>query len=312
MQILDAETNLRDYLLQLRAKNIKIISAFAGGTENLLTKMIAGGNSVELVVGTINAFTSPDFISFCAELKNTSLVAHVDFRGHLSTHWKLYLINPDITIIGSANFTDLGVSLQRDTCIVISSNSLYREYIKKFRSLKDHPAVLRANSSPGFKTAFATYRLAHERTQAGLTRARQSPTLEAWLGDESNQAIALFIWTAPHPEKDKIQAQQLLDQDSPALRDYFTYQVPKSKLPYSEGDVVLCCGARGGQMDFYVFDKIIYKGGKHFIYSYRRRGLIPPFNLAPIKAKIKDHVARELQDLPTSLSRTALATLAKA
>lgn len=315
MQILDSSSSLRDFLLKIRGEKITLISAFAGGTENLVLNMLEGGNTIELVVGTINAFTSPTFIEFCASQKNPSLTAYIDFRYHLSTHWKIYLVSPNTVIIGSANFTDLGVSLQRDTCVVIRSDLLYLNYEKAFRHLKNLPEVLRANTNQQFQNAFTAYKLAHQRTQASLMRARPYATLEAWLTDESNQAIPLLVWTARHTDKDKAKAMQLLQQgsteeESPSLRDYFTYGALKNDLPYSEGDIVLCCGVKGGHMDFYVFDKIIYKSGMHYIYSYRKRNLKPPFDLSPVRAKLKHLVASVSQDEQTVLTRASLANLA--
>ncbi|MFA0648524.1 phospholipase D-like domain-containing protein, partial [Vibrio cyclitrophicus] len=59
-----------------------------------------------------------------------------------STHWKLYLIEPNVVIIGSANFTALGVSLKRDTLVFLESEDLYNEYLTKVENLKSSPLVL--------------------------------------------------------------------------------------------------------------------------------------------------------------------------
>lgn len=45
-----------------------------------------------MVVGTINSFTSPNFIERCGSEAGSNLSLWVDLRYHESVHWKLYLI----------------------------------------------------------------------------------------------------------------------------------------------------------------------------------------------------------------------------
>lgn len=86
MERLDTENDLENFLLGQCERSITIVSAFASGTVGLL-ESIAAKNDVEVIVGTINAFTSPKFIDEARKLLRRRL--WVDFRGNSSIHWKL-------------------------------------------------------------------------------------------------------------------------------------------------------------------------------------------------------------------------------
>ena len=310
MKILDSSACLGDYLKSHKQKHIRIVTAFASGTEAILSTLLDNANTIELLVGTINAFTSPKFIEHCAKQDSENLKAFVDFGYQSSTHWKLYLISPNIVVIGSSNFTITGISLARDTCLVVDNTDLYNNYTKRFQELLGSQSVICVKSQR-FKSAFNSYCVKHDQSQAGMARSRQYSTLKEWLSDESNQLLPLFIWVGKHTAETKAEATRLLqensaEEDVPALRDFFTYSVKKNKLPFRQGDVVLCASNRGGYLGFYTFDRIIYSKGCHFIYSYRRSQYQHPFDLNGLKEKLKQAIPDISKRRATHIARDEL------
>lgn len=292
MQILDSEENLRSYLLTHENKYIKIVTAFAGGTEKLVSSLLDKMNVIELIIGTINAFTSPNFIKFCADSTHPNLTTFIDFRYQFSIHWKLYLIDPDIIIIGSANLTETGLSLKRDTCLIIENLKIYQEYTKKISALKVVNGLVKAEQTTIFNNFFDQYLIEHVRSQAHLALTKKFSTLNDWLSDETNQSLQLFIWDKNHSPKNKNDANTLLEANSVEgasikVREFFTLFKKKSKLPFEQGDVVLCASRRGGHIGFYVFDRIIYSQGCYFIYSYQKKTYPMPFDLKPLTSNLK-------------------------
>ncbi len=91
----------------------------------------------------------------------------VDFRGQESIHWKLYLIEPDTVIIGSANFTHVGLSLARDTCVVIKNKNMLKEYQEIIDGFLDNAEVM-SSVDPQFKEKMNKYRTKHQRMQQAM------------------------------------------------------------------------------------------------------------------------------------------------
>lgn len=295
MEILDNESNLAAYLGKQSGKRITIVSAFASSTESLVDSLRQNGNQLDMVVGTINAFTSPDFIEHCGSEAGSNLSLWVDFRYHESVHWKLYLIEPDIVILGSANFTQIGVSLVRDTCVVLSDASLYQAYQAKVESLKSSDRVLACTHSQEFEDALETYKFNHRRMQAGLARTAQFLDGESWLGEESNQSIPLFIWYSAHTAESSSEALKHLNSSSDGVawsdvKEFFTYECVEGGLPYEEGDVVLTARCNGTHISFYTFDRILYRDGVYYIYAYRKKRYSMPFKLEGTKERLKDAI----------------------
>lgn len=311
MKILDNSAGLGDYLKSHKQKTIRIVTAFASGTEEILSSLLDNANNIELLVGTINAFTSPKFIEYCAKHDSKNLKAFVDFRYEESIHWKLYLISPNIVVVGSCNFTKTGISLARDTCLVVENDDLYNDYAKRIQGLLDSHEVIDVKSQR-FEKAFKDYLDRHGREQAAKTRSRQYSTLEKWLSDETNQQLPLFIWDGKHTEKTKAEASRLLQANSaegdvPTLRDFYTYEAKNNELPFKQGDVVLCASNRGGYLGFYTFDRIIYSKGCHFIYSYKRSQYQHPFDLnGLLKEKLKQAIPDIYQRKATHINRDEL------
>lgn len=282
MRILDNNQSLQTYLLSVHNKNITLVTAFASGTEDILSNILENNNTVEILVGTINAFTSPKFIEYCLLHKDQKLTLLVDFRYQNSIHWKLCLINPNIIAIGSANFTITGLALNRDTCIVIEDDNLYNLYMDRYKILIQEPRIKTAHER-GFNAEFVKYKNLHNKNQAALARSGQYESLKEWLEDESNQSIPFFVWENQHTEETKKIARDLIKNENKEdnrshLRDFFTYP-GKHDLPYRQGDIVLCANKNGSHLDFYTFDRIIIKDRKYYMYSYRQKTYQRPFEV---------------------------------
>ena len=315
VQILDSENSLNQYLTAQSGKSIKIVTAFAGGTEAVLGRLIGKKNKIDLLIGTINAFSSPKLIEYCRAHSTTRFRTYVDFRYHNSVHWKLYLVGPRTVVIGSANFTETGLSLQRDTCVVIDDRDLYIRYEKLFHALLTTPETLKADHTEAFEKHFGIYCNLHTKMQRSMARSKSSSSLQAWLEDETNQQIPLFIWESTHSDETKAEAKQLLrkamarDETMPALRDFFTYDAEEGKLRFSQGDVVLCTSMRGGHIGFFVFDRIIYREGCYFIYSYRQKKYPAPFSVGPLRQKLKAIIPGLFQKDAEYIDRDVLSAL---
>jgi hypothetical protein len=318
MKILDNENNLEMFLASIENKQVFIVTAFASGTEYLIEKLLENENKVELIIGTINAFSSPALIDFCAIHKNKKLSTFVDFRYQNSIHWKLYLIEPNIVIIGSANFTTTGILLTRDTCVVIEDEGLFNSYIGRINGIKKANDVIKTNSAT-FCEKFEEYRLKHQNSQNDRVRSNQYGTIESWLEDEYNQSIPLFIWTNYFEEGDRERADEILEHESSKQEDggfntsifklKHTYQ---KKIPYKSGDTVLSIRNTGIYPIFYTFDLIIYdkKTKKNYIYQ-KGNCTSRPFKLdETLKQKIKIKFREaDISDEQCSLERSFLESL---
>ena len=308
MEIMDHEKNLAAYLEKQSGKKITIVSAFASSTESLVDSLRQNGNQLDIVVGTINSFTSPGFIEHCNRKVGTNLSLWVDFRYHESVHWKLYLIEPDIVILGSANFTQIGVSLVRDTCVVLSDASLYEAYQVKVQHLKSSDQVLTCTQSQVFEKAMESYKLNHRRMQAGLARTARFLDVESWLGEESNQSIPLFIWDLAHTPESRDEALKHLSATSDDVawcdvEEFFTYECVEGELPYEEGDVVLTASCNGAHIGFYTFDQILYRNGVYYIYAYRKKRCSVPFKLEGTKKRLKEVIPAWYEDGRIEINR---------
>lgn len=314
MERLHNENDLEKFLLKQYGRSITIISAFASGTAKLL-KSIATKNDVEVIVGTINAFTSPSFIDDARELLHRRL--WVDFRGNASIHWKLYLVSPDIVVIGSANFTNQGIGMGRDTCVVIQDGDLFDEYQQQLAILKSESEVL-DGGSPGFDDALERHREQHNRNQAALqiaqqaahsasrSRTRKVPPFDEWV-KQGFLTIPLFLWDEKHTEEIKAEAVRIVnDQEILAehaagnankhvdfqrrpYRDFLTEVIDDSKPSFEPNTVVLATKADGAYMRFMQLDLVVRKAdrGLDFMIERRKVRYPQPFEITPeIKASI--------------------------
>lgn len=309
MKILNKEENLASFLKGVREQEITIVSAFASGTEGVVDMLLDHGNKLEIIVGTINAFSSPGFFDHCKKNKNDSFSLFVDFGYQNSIHWKLYLIKPETVIIGSANFTCTGLGLTRDTCVVIEDRALLESYINALNSIKSSSDVVGCDEGH-FDDELQKYRANHRRMQVGRVQSVRASDGNEWLAAEENQLIPIFIWDSKHTKATIDEAHELLSEEldekpNSILRDFFTYECQETDLPYRQGDLVLCMDRKGSYSDFYSFDRIIQKEGLNYIYSYKRKRYERPFRLSDgIKSEIKNRVEnwyeRDIKELVRS------------
>lgn len=314
MERLHTENDLEKFLLKQCGRSITIVSAFASGTVKLL-KSIAVENDVEVIVGTINAFTSPTFIDDARGLLGRRL--WVDFRGNTSIHWKLYLVSPDIVVIGSANFTNQGIGMGRDTCVVIQNGQLFEEYQQQLTVLKMDSEVMDGTDF-GFDDAFERHREQHNRNQAALQIAQQGsqsasqshtckvPPFDEWV-KQGFLTIPLFVWDEPHTQAEEAEAVRIMydhegvvehaarnankpfDSEVRPYRDFLTVASDGPKPPFDPNTVVLATKANGRYMRFMRLDVVVRKAdlGLDFMIERRKVRYSQPFEINPaIKAAI--------------------------
>jgi hypothetical protein len=319
MKPLNIKRNLASYLKNIKKRKVSIVTAFASGTEELLNSIIKNDNKIDLIIGTINSFSSPKFIDHCLNIENKNFSAFVDFRYENSTHWKLYLVEPNIVILGSANFTNVGVRLSRDTCVVIEDIELHRAYTQEISKLKKSDSVLGLGDSKEFNVQLDKYRLRHRRMQRGLGRSSQCENISKWLENESNQTIPLFIWKDSHSKETIKEAHELIEDKKSSIsisdiREFFTYESLENELPYEQGDIVLCTNSTGSYIDFYSFDRIIHRNDMNYMYSYKSKGkqYMRPFKISKeTKVAIKESVPMWYDKGLTELTRNELYDLAQ-
>ncbi|WPD21647.1 MAG: phospholipase D-like domain-containing protein [Candidatus Electrothrix scaldis] len=311
MKILDSNNDLESTLKTFSNRKIQIVTAFASGTEDLLGTLVANGNRVEIIIGTINSFSSPKLIEYCQNNADEQLMTYVDFRYESSVHWKLYLVDPNIVIIGSANFTVTGVRLERDIMTVVKNESLYHEYKAKIEGLKNKQHIVNVSDSKIFVKYFNEYRKKHKNMQKSLTRASQHKTLATWLKDEANQIVSLFVWERDHPEEEKKKAYSLVEQSDlevtrEDIKEFFTLECGKNKLPYEGGEVVLTAKDTGAYIQFQSFDLILYDKGIHYIYSFKKKRYKYPFKIDEIKVQLKEIIQEHYEKGITEINRNEL------
>jgi len=298
VEIFDKLSDLERLFDSIDNSKVTIVSAFASGTESVV-KNLATTNKVELIIGTINSFSSPKYIENLIELKAKNLSLYMDFRYGMSTHWKLYLIDPDIVLIGSANFTSLGISLKRDTLVRIDSESLYNEYISKVENLKSESLVLNSKSEE-FNQKFNLYRQSFIESQSANQSGKTKSNLQTWLVDDHNQAIPLFIWDSEIEPETYEQAFVLIEDKEPEVESkesyrLSTYNCKPNELPYLEGSLVITMNEKGSYAKFERFDRVLYKDGVHYLYSFKGKRKNSPFDLAEISSGLK-LIANELYE----------------
>ena len=332
MKILSSEDSLRSFLLDHRNTKVQIVTAFAYSTAGLVKTLKSQGNTVEVVVGTINAFTDPDFIEEVSCFLSKGL--WVDFRGPRSIHWKLYLVAPKTVIVGSANLTDTGLDLSRDTCIVLKNQALYSDYQRRVEELKVTSAEVLRPASRKFRSTLAAYRELHERSQAAKQRAESTnsssqahlPTLSQWL-HAGNSRLSLFIWERELTESEKRHggaiARKAVKASGPTSTSLATHRPYKHlfaadligrRPKFAAGTVVLSAKQTGGYITFVGIDVVQrhFSSQRDYYISLPKRGGHPElFQLTPVvKEGLKKLITgEELRDA-VSLNRKQLLELA--
>jgi hypothetical protein len=310
MEILDNDNYLRAKLEKQVGRDIHIVSAFASSTDDLIS-LLRESNRVELIVGTMNYFTAPEFIQAVRDQSQGREGFWVDFRGPASIHWKLYLISPHTVIIGSANLTPKGLAMRGETSVVIHKKALYQEYRARIVALQSGKNVVAA-SSKTFDRRLREYTALHDRSQAGRQAGgadrpedkTRIPTLAEWLKDESNQSVSLFLWESPVEEKLVTAAKKIVNRKraaegreptAPSRKPYSelftTNQDDDGQTPYRSGDVALCASTRGGHISFRKFHIVQRVGKSDLMIEVRREPNAMPFQITgAIKLAIKRHI----------------------
>lgn len=312
MEILDSDNDLRALLLKQSGREVYIVSAFASSTDGLIANLRVR-NRVELIVGTMNYFTAPEFIQSVRDQPRGREGFWVDFRGPSSIHWKLYLISPDTVVVGSANLTDKGVSMRGETSVLIRDKGLYENYRTRVAALQADPNVVPATSK-AFTRRLAEYGARHQRNQAGRqatgadrpTGKNRVPTLAQWLEDEANQSIVAFLWEDRVEERYVKEAKKLVNSlreaegKAPSTSgrnpyiDLFTMRLdPDEKSSFRSGDVALCASIRGGHIGFHKLHIVKRVGRTDVMIELRREPDSFPFEITPsIKEAIKQYIKK--------------------
>lgn len=293
MQILDTHNRLDTYLRQYHGKTITLISAFASETNDLLGDLLTQDNSVTLIIGSINAFTPPTFITACKEkaFANRSFSFFVDFRYENSTHWKVYLIEPDVVVIGSANLTATGTRLARDTCIVVHDRTLYMHYLAQATAMLNTPGVV-SSTSKAFDRQLTEYEARHRRVQGALQRSQSYTGVDEWLADDTNQTLPIFVWSEPHAAAAKGTARQAHENVSAQnhwdeVKDFFAFESEGKPCPYTEGSMVLTVRGTGAHPQFHTFDRILEQEGVYYCYAFKKKKYPKPFDIKALADGLK-------------------------
>ena len=196
MEIIGINNNLDNFLRDVKNSRVDIAVAFASKTEKVIDALTANGNEVFFIVGTINCFSDPVFIRHCQEIaqENPKLNLAVDFRYDDSIHWKVYLISPDIVVIGSANLTVTGLSMMRDTAVLIEDTNLYNNYQALLSNLRNIKNVV-ALADNRFDIFLSEYEKKHRLPiPTRNIRSGQLPSFTEWFARDESQGLPILIW----------------------------------------------------------------------------------------------------------------------
>ena len=313
IKIVDSRRDLEKYLSSVKNTRIDIAVAFASKTESLVEKMLKNGNRVNLILGTINYFSDPVFIRHCqsiAQKKRSRLNFAVDFRGHESIHWKVYLIAPDTVIIGSPNLTTTGITMERDTAVAISDKRLYKTYLSLFTKLERDPQIVDCNERR-FENLFSNYEEQRRRfplrvtgNRSGKRRSVSAPSFANWLKQDTAQTLPIFIWDSNlTPQEKKVFKTKIAPQitsrleDSVDVRIVGCYQGHKQEQDYNNGDAILMLKSNGKHVHFEVADFVVFGAGNWWLCGIKRKRFSRPFVITQKLAKaIAKNAAKWFED----------------
>lgn len=263
MEILDQESCLGNELKKYKDADIIIVSAFVSGIGNHLENLIKQNKHVSLYTGVLNSFNNPRELKQIYKLakKNKKFDFYVNFNRKTSTHWKLYLISPSTVIIGSANYTEVGLKTIRDTMLHLKKSEIYEQYKNKILSEKNY-----CNSKcEDFITKLNEYKGEYKESYARD------------IANEVNVEIPLFVWGNTIPEEEKKDILKKANEyykgteakiDRKRVRDFFF--MPKDESLYTEGDRVFCVSSRGKYPSFHYFDRIFSDNDTTYMISLKR------------------------------------------
>ncbi len=284
MEILGTDHNLENILCSIKDARVDIAVAFASKTKPVVDKLIANGNEVYLTIGTINCFSDPVFFKNCQEIASqySKLDFAVDFRYHNRIHWKVYLVSPNIVIIGSSNFTTVGLSMSRDTAVMIEDDNLYREYRQILSNLRANERVVAWNDKR-FDRLFAVYEKQHRNKPLPPING-PVPTFTEWFAKEETDSLPVFIWENDFTPAEKIEFDtevipHLRVDDNDSI-DYYRIGFAYNEPHDYEGKVILTMRRTGAQAKFEFVTKIIHNNEHWWLCGIKRKSFQKPFVLA--------------------------------
>lgn len=305
-QILDEAASLETTLRSIKNSRVDIAVAFASKVEALIDTLLGNGNAVSLIVGTINNFTDPAFIRYCQKLSKThpkKLNLFVDFRGDKSIHWKLYLAGSDTVIIGSPNLTATGISMKRDTAILIQDAVLHQSYLTRIINLKrDYNADILHSQHADFERKLKEYEIAHRKTFGQMFTsqplnigAKNKPAVDflEWVAQEKSQILPLFIWgRSATDEEQKLFEKQvipILSEGEENIGEFYivgAYDGSPKKQDYNNGEIILTMKISGYHLQFDLADVVTYAQGKWWLCGLMSHPFYEPFTLTSELKKI--------------------------
>jgi len=299
IQILDGTTSLEMTLRSIKNSKVNIAVAFASKVEALIDVLLENGNTISLLVGTINNFTDPAFIRYCqnlSKIKPAKISIFVDFRGDNSIHWKLYLTGINTVIIGSSNLTSIGVSMKRDTAVVIQDATLHQSYLTKMILLKrDYPNDILHSQHAQFEQRLNEYELIHRKTFGQMLASRTSisdlkPTASIdfldWIAQEKSHIVPLFIWGREVTDEEQRIFEQkvipLISKNSESIGEFYivgAYEETREKQNYHNGEVILMMKSNGTHIKFDLIDIMTYAQGNWWLCGLKSHPVNKPFTL---------------------------------
>lgn len=298
IEILDQERPLDLVLGSIKNSKIDIAVAFASKAEGLIETLLKNGNSVSLLIGTINNFTDPVFLRYCqymVKIKSARLNVFVDFRGNRSIHWKLYLFDIDKIIIGSANMTSTGISMVRDTAIILQDAQLRQEYLNRILKIKrDYQEEILHINHRNFEQKLTEYEISHRDTFSAMLQHTSSAKSQEvissnflnWVQNEDSQIIPLFIWGRQVTEEEEKYFNQHVapnvTQDQAHLIKLYiigAYEGTSKRQEYRSGEIVLTLNSSGHHIGFHLIDFIMYANGMWWLCGVSKKSFKEPFLL---------------------------------
>ncbi len=330
--VIGVDNNLEAFLRLAKNTRLDIAVGFASKTEALVDWILKNGNKLTLTVGTINHFSDPVFIKYCREISEkrpSKFDFSVDFRGEDSLHWKIYLVAPSTVVVGSPNLTRTGLTMQRDTAVVIRNRALYEVYRTLLDKIKRSDGVVKCSDSR-FEDFLAEYEKQHRKILAkprpAIIKKRKNAVLgfSSWLNQDTSQILPIFIWDRDLTREERRLFREKIrpkitasltsaEKEAPGENLYVIgmYDGIKSKPPYESDNVILTMKSTGSYIKFELAKVVIYGAGSWWLCGFERSRVPKPFILTSVlKKAIKEYVNEWAQFNKTFLDSNDLRKLA--
>jgi phosphatidylserine/phosphatidylglycerophosphate/cardiolipin synthase-like enzyme len=291
MKIFETNNSLDSFLRLVKNKRVDITVAFASKTEAVIESLLDNGNEVHLTVGTINCFSDPVFFKTCQEIasNNPNLNLTIDFRYDSSIHWKVYLISPNIVIIGSSNLTTIGLSMRRDTAVRIKNSKLYQQYMENISNLRADNEVV-AWDGERFEELLSAYEKQHHKTNP----TRNPPigktlSFTAWFAREESQSLPLYLSDCDFTEEEMSEFEEIVSTLKPENTDtnstgHYPIGICYKKSSYVEGAWLLRASHTGASPAFHLIHTIKHHNKKWWLCGIKRR-IQKPFSVSDTNLK---------------------------